>query len=163
MWIWFQSNHIYLLRHQNVIPFSSLQFHLITLRHYIESRNLGQVGAPSTDCNQHKETCKMLKVSAKENWQNILSKIYSYCLLQIWKSCVNKSVRLFVSKQQSVRRYIFSSISQVQIWSLIKKIGVWWWEALSGEKSSIKGKVFSSFEFISSRGNLIPAYFGVES
>ena len=48
MWIWFQSNHIYLLWHQNVIPFSSPQFHLITLRHHIESSNLGQVDAPST-------------------------------------------------------------------------------------------------------------------
>ena len=50
---------------------SSLQFHLIELRHYIESRNLGQVDARS---KEDKKTCKMLTVSAEENyiyWQHI--------------------------------------------------------------------------------------------
>ena len=69
MLIWFQSNHIYFLWHQKPIPFSSLQFHLITLRHYIESRNLGQVGAPAEPAwvKRDQETCKMLKDSAREN------------------------------------------------------------------------------------------------
>ena len=54
-------------------------------------------------------------------------------------------------------RYIFSSISQVHIWSRMKKIGVWCVALTEDKRFSIKGKLLFAFELISSCGILAPA------